>query len=168
MNHKLFTLLFFYLCFDLIYTLTSSVPILIDADDVKKDITVSGSEVIIATKSEKEGFITYMLTLSKGHASLSDKIFYTTADSLSYDEDSFKKSQDLNYNGDSNYYGFTIQVKENQYAIAKITGLDNGETISLQAKYVSNSMALGIIIGIVVVALLILCLICYILKKCCC
>ena len=168
MNHKLFILLFFYLCFDLIYTLTSSVPLLIDVDDESKEFKVVGSEIIIITKSEKEGFIGYMLTLSKGHASLSDKIFYTTANSISYDENSFKKTQDLSYNGDSSYYTFTIQVKENQYVVAKITGLNNGENIILRIKYVSNSMALGIIIGSVVVAILILCLICYIVKKCCC
>ena len=167
MNPKLFILLFFYLCFDSIYSLSSTTPISIPLND-KKEFKVSGTEQYIATRTEEEGLIAFELSVSKSHSSLKDKIFYIASNSLSFEGESFKKAQEVEYSGESKIYRFLVQVKEKQYAIVKITGLTNGETISVETQYASNGLALGVIIAIVIVALIILCLICCVLKKCFC
>ena len=71
-------------------------------------------------------------------------------------------------NGDTKKYNFAIQVKQNKYAVVYMNGLTDGETISVEAKYVSNTTAVVIVIVIVIVALIILCLICRVIKKCLC
>ena len=168
MKHKLFILLFFYLCFDSIYTLTSTEPIVINFEE-KKDIVVSGTEVYIATQNKEDGLINYILSLSTSHSSLKDKIYYTTSDSLSFEGKPFKKIDNVSeYNGNSKQYYFSIRVKENHYAISKITDLVEDETITLECYYVSLGFTVGIIIGLIIVAIIILCLICCVIKKCLC
>ena len=167
MNKKLIILLFFYLYFDSIYSLSPTVHE-IKLDDNKKSIKVSGTVLYLATQTKEEGFIAYTIKLKQSHSSMDGKISSTVSDSLSFNEDSFQKVKEVEYKGDLKQYTFAIQVKEKQYAIAKITDLDDGESIDVEVNFVSNALAVGIIVAIVIVAIIILCLICCVLKKCLC
>ncbi len=142
--------------------------------DNEQTIIVNGYKLYVVTKAEsKDLVLSHSIKVPKGRKSLENYMLYTTSKTLdnistlnfiSFDEKSFTIKED----DDMIEYTGIINVKEGDYAITLIFGLEKGESVVaktfIMPRYVAVFIAINVVLGI----LLLFALTILFIKKYCC
>ena len=149
----------------------------INADETDHDIEAKGDTLYIVTDltSYSSGSIIVKFVADSDTGVTSKSFFYRIASTKNEDveKSSFSNIETVNYAGTLGGTTFNAPYlieDDDNYGILKITGLEDGDDITITITYKSTSYIVLVIVIIIACALVLGAIICYICKKCfrCC
>ena len=135
-----------------------------------KTIILDGTELYISTIINSTGYLGHRIIMPVSFSFSQNNIYYASLNSTDILGDTeFIEVVSMSETIDKKLKKLDIGpfiVEKNKYAIVKFVGLKNGETITIEAYYISKGLTISFIIIISISIILIIILIIWISKKC--